>query len=84
MGLGAAPEPEKLWSLDYGIKMEDEFTIKATPFKKGCKYFFYDASKKLVSKLDGKTPLELTENSKLLVKKSKNILIQKTSITNLL
>lgn len=63
MGLGAAPEPEKLWSLDYGIKMEDEFTIKATPFKKGCKYFFYDASKKLVSKLDGKTPLELTENS---------------------
>ena len=59
----AAPEVEALWSLDYGIKLEDGFTIKATPFKRGCKYFFFDKSKKLVSKLEGKTPLELTENS---------------------
>ena len=63
MGLEAAPETEMLWNLDYGIKMEDGFTIKPIPFKKGCKYFFYDKSKKLVSKLEGKHPLELTENS---------------------
>lgn len=63
MGLEGAPETEALWNLDYGIKMEDGFSIKATPFKKGCKYFFFDKSKNLVSKLEGKTPLELTENS---------------------
>ena len=63
MGLGAAPEQEELWNLDYGIKLEDNYTIKAIPYKKGCKYFFYDDTKKLVSKLEGKTPLELTENS---------------------
>lgn len=63
MGLEGAPETEALWNLDYGIKMEDGFSIKATPFKKGCKYFFFNKSKNLVSKLEGKTPLELTENS---------------------
>jgi len=63
MGLEAAPEQEELWNLDYGIKLEDNYTIKAIPYKKGCKYFFYDDTKKLVSKLEGKTPLELTENS---------------------
>lgn len=63
MGLGVAPEPENLWDLDWGIKLNDGFSIKATPFKKGCKYHFYDTNKQLVSKLDGKTPLELTENS---------------------
>ena len=62
MGLEAAPEQEEMWNLEYGIKLEDGFTIKAVPYKKGCKYFFYN-NKELVSKLEGKSPLELTESS---------------------
>ena len=65
MGLEAAPETESTWSIDYGIPLEDKFSIKAIPYKKGCKYFFYDDSKNLVSKLEGKTPLELTEASSI-------------------
>lgn len=87
MGLEAAPETEVIWDFDYGIKMEDGFTIKPIPFKKGCKYFFYNKSKILVSKLEGKTPLELTENSTIGKEIKKHIdpdnAYNKTKITNI-
>ena len=73
MGLEAAPETETLWSLDYGIKMEDEFTIKPVPFKKGCKYYFFNENKKLINELKGDSPLSITERSAVGVEIKKHL-----------
>jgi len=68
MGMGAKPEgyEEKandLWDLDYGIRLNDNSTVKAVPIKKGCKYYFYDEKGNIITQHEGKIPLELTEGS---------------------
>ena len=73
MGLEAAPETEMLWSLDYGIKLEDGFTIKPVPFKKGCKYYFFNDEKKLINELKGDAPLSITERSTVGVEIKKHL-----------
>lgn len=73
MGLGAAPEVESLWSLDYGIKLADGFTVKPVPFKKGCIYDFFNEDKKLINELKGETPLSITERSTVGVEIKKHL-----------
>lgn len=73
MGLGAAPEPEKLWSLDYGIDLPDKFTIKPVPAKKGCQYSFYNEEKQLINSLKGEVPLSITERSTVGVEIKKHL-----------
>ena len=73
MGMEAAPEVEALWNLDYGIKLEDGFTIKPVPFKKGCKYYFFNDEKKLINELKGDAPLSITERSTVGVEIKKHL-----------
>lgn len=73
MGLEAAPETEAVWSLDYGIKLEDGVTVKAVPSKKGCKYYFFNQDKKLINELQGDAPLSITERSAIGVEIKKHL-----------
>ncbi|WP_296882239.1 hypothetical protein [uncultured Methanobrevibacter sp.] len=73
MGLEAAPEREELWNLDYGISLPDKFTVKPVPYKKGCKYDFFNEEKRLINELKGETPLSITERSTVGVEIKKHL-----------
>lgn len=73
MGMEAAPEIETLWSFDYGIILVDGFTIKPVPFKKGCKYYFFNEERQLINELKGDAPLSITERSTVGVEIKKHL-----------
>lgn len=58
-----AIKEEELWDVDYGIKLPDNFTIKAVPYKKKCKYYFYTPEKVEVDQFEADFPTTITERS---------------------
>lgn len=69
MGLGALPEGyeergAELYDFEYGIPLNDKYTVKVIPLKKGkYKYYFYNSKHDITTQFEGKPPLELTQRS---------------------
>jgi hypothetical protein len=59
----AAINEMELWTNEYGILLPDHWTVRAIPYKKGCKYEFYTQDKIMAEDFPAGFPLQITELS---------------------